>query len=75
MLLHDALINATAPQQTAMNLWMQRLYTSIHHLREPGVRRNFNNIQPIFYQQAGSAAGRKNFHTLRGQCFGKLNNA
>jgi hypothetical protein len=59
---HRLIIDAAAPEQTAVDHRMQRLDATIHHFRKAGVSGDFGHFDTRFREQARRAAGRKYFN-------------
>ena len=71
---HHRLVRTAAREDAAMYFRMQRLDPAIHHLRETGVVRHFNDRNTFPGQQRGRAAGRQYFDAARVQCLRKFGN-
>ena len=61
VLAHDVLIHAAAPQQTAVDLRVQRLDPAAHDFREAGVLGHLFQRNAMAYQELGGAARGQQF--------------
>src|SRR3970282_553101 len=64
-----------ACEQTAVNLWMQRLEPPIEHLGESGVGGDLGDRDAFFREQPGRAAGGEQSHAQPGEGAGQLDEA
>ncbi len=60
LLLHHRVVDAAAPEQSAVNFRMERLDAPIHDLGKTGDPGDFLNAHAAFCQQLGGPAGRQN---------------
>ena len=72
---HDRLILPAPPQQSAMDLRVERLDAPVHDLGKAGVVRHFAHFQPGVAQRLGGAAGGEQFDPVLGERAGKVGQA
>src|SRR5690606_6907133 len=59
MLRHDRIVHAASAEQTAVNLWMQRLDASVHDFGKARVAGHFAHRYACLAQHARRATGRQ----------------
>ena len=57
MLAHRVGVGITPREQSCVDLRMKRLHAAVHHLREPGVRRDLDDRHPGVAKPFRGAAG------------------
>src|SRR3546814_5285666 len=59
---------ATHCHQTAMHLWMQGLYSPVHHFRKARQVGNVLHVQTSLAQGLGRSSGRYQFDAMTAKC-------
>ena len=69
---HHRIVGAGAAEQAAVHDRVQRLHPAVHHFREAGGLADVLHREPGLAQGLRGAAGREQFHAVRGQRAGEV---